>query len=236
MNEKIVFCQECGSKMESGSCICSNCGHKYEGLKTSFQSTSNSHLGSSNNFKKTFVIFTCCFSVVIIVLAILLFNSNKKTNELSDEISSQESQISELESKLETAEATNLEITEQAEKYKSYYVSQLTPVFSKSVTTTTKNGSTTTSVKYIKDCDEEVDVSDDGEIIKKCGLYIIVKTFNGYVVGHSWGEGSVGDEVKGNIYWGIGWEDWLIDCKKVNVKIEKKGDWDEISEWIKENC
>jgi len=178
--------------------------------------------------------------VIILILSIIVFNKTRKINKMSDLLDEYEASISNLNSELSDSKSTIYELYSQVEKYKdsieNMRINITLNTYSKSVTTTTKGGTTTTSVKYHKKCDEEVSGLDEGEIIKKCGAYIIVKTFQGYVVAHSWSEGYVGDDVEGDIWWGIGWEDWLIDCKKVNVKIEVKGDWEEVSKWIKKNC
>ncbi len=194
-------------------------------------------LDSLSKFKNIAIIV---LGIIVLILSIIVFNKAERINELTYLLKEYESSISNLNSELTDSKNIIYELYSQVEKYKNdiqnMRINNVLSTYSKSVITTTKGGITTTSVKYHKKCDEEVSGSDDGEIVTKCGAYIIVKTFQGYVVAHSWSEGYVGDEVEGEIWWGISWEDWLIDCKKVNVKIEKKGNWEEVSKWIQENC
>ena len=192
---------------------------------------------SKNKLKNAIIIF---FGICIIILVVIIFNQNKKINNLEDSLTSDRYLNSNLTKELTDLKNTIYDLDYQLKNCRKQIQNQIQnnglSNFSKTISTTTIGGVTTRTVKYHKKCNETVSGSDEGEIIKKCGVYIIVKTFHGYVVAHSWNTGNIGDDVEGNIWWGIGWEDWLIDCKKVNVKIESKGDWEEVSKWIKDNC
>jgi hypothetical protein len=179
-------------------------------------------------------------SIVILTLSILLVYKQKKLTDLKNEISNCGSSNIELNDDVSKLKNENKKLVSEIEscvkELKTRNINNTYESYSKRVIT--EGGVTTTTITYgtKNNCSEDVSGNDKGEIIRKCGQYIIVKTFYGYVVAHSWGNGSQGDEVKGDIWWGIGWEDWLIECKKENVKIETKGDLNKVNEWLQKNC
>ena len=191
--------------------------------------------------KLIYIIAIIVLGVSIMILSIININKEKNISQLKAVIGEHENSILQLEKEVENLKEINKKLISEVEYYKKFIETlksnNPTNSYYRRTTSTTRGGvTTTTTTNSHNNCNEEISGSDDGEVIKKCGSYIVVKTFQGYVVAHTWGEGYIGDKVLGNIWWAFGWEDWLIECKKVNVKIELKGDWDEVNKWIQKNC